>query len=369
MSQMRTIHHEQSLSSGGPDPLDLGSRIDAIDVCYGSVSRVVKSRIRSLDARPIEPWHTSNEDHNVRASTAWRMPLFIRLGVSAIAFCWLTVACVPTPVFVNQPIETRFSFLNFDTDAYVMLGLREHTIDGEPGEYVYTPLLSPGGVFRENFSAFLGTANPASFDARVLVYARVNGEIPIGLDNTEEVFPEPTAAGEVLDIPADSVQTLETYTIVNWDAPDGQARVKFAQCSLVDQVIRDSGRFPDEDAAWEIDGVQEDLAAITPNDPAPVEPITGRVVQANGAGVSGVLVLLHSRFRNTLDCSDPSREGDSGYSEVLDFAETDADGRFVLYRPAGIFELLFASDDFAFRPGVMDIETPLDDIHVLAEPL
>lgn len=291
------------------------------------------------------------------------------LGAAAVGICWLSLACVPIPTFVNPPVQTRLSFLNFDTEAYVMLGLREHVAEGEPRAYVYTPLLAPGGVYRASFDTMTGAPNPGSLDVRILVYARVNRDIPIGLDDAEEVFPEPTAAGEVIDIPAGSIQTLETYTIVNWDAPEGRTRVKFAQCSLVDQAIRDSGRFPNEDAAWEIDGVQPDLAEIAPNDLAPVEPITGRVVQASGAGASGVLVLLHARFRNALDCSNPSREGDAGYSEVLDFAETDAQGRFTLDRPAGVYELRFASDDYAFRPGIIHIETPLDDISVLAEPL
>jgi len=163
----------------------------------------------------------------------------------------------------------------------------------------------------------------------------------------------------------DNSQADKDYT----DAVEGPAGADVTYYNAVDQAIRDSGRFPNEDAAWEIDGVAPELGGIAPNALAPVEPITGRVVQANGAGVGGVLVLLHSRFRNSLDCSNPSREADAGYSEVFDFAESDAAGRFVLNRPAGIYQLVFASDGFAFRPEIINIETPLEDIQVLAEPL
>ncbi len=273
------------------------------------------------------------------------------------------------PVFVNQPVETRVGFLNFDTDAYLMFGIRESAEPGFETDYRYTPLLPPGGVVRENFSTLIDVANPSALDVQVFVYRRVNHDVPIGLDEGEEVEPVPMAAGEVFEIPAGSVQTLETFTIVNWNAPDGMARVKFAQCSMVDQVIRDAGLFESDDAAWEIEGADVALAETAPQPMAEVEPITGRVVLVDGSGVPDVLVLLHPRFRNTLECTNPTREGDAGYGDVIDFAETDADGYFTLNRPAGVYQLLFASDDHAFRPGIMEIETPLEDIRILAEPL
>ena len=284
--------------------------------------------------------------------------------------CLAAASCVPVdPSFVVLPIETRFSFLNFSTRYYAVLGIREHTDSGGPFEFRYSPLLAPGATIRSNFTEFTGSANPTSLDLRLLLYRRVNDDVPIGLDETEAVELAPIVAGEVFDVPAASVQTLETYTIVNWDAPAGVGRVKIAQCSLVDQAIRDSGRFANDDAAWEIVGVDPDLASVPPPALADDAPITGRVVLTDGTPLEGIGVLIRTQFRTSLDCADPGNDDDTGYSAPIAFTITDDAGAFQLDRPAGVYQVEFFSDDYAFRPGILRVETPLEDITVLAEPL
>lgn len=276
-------------------------------------------------------------------------------------------SCIPIgSSFTVLPIETRFSFLNFSTDMYATLGIREHST---AGAFTYTPLLAPGAVTRADFQTFTGTGMPDSIDLRLLLYRRVNDDVPIGLDETEAVEPAPIVAGEILDLPAGNVQVLETYTIVNWDAPRGVGRVKIAQCSLVDQAIRDAGLFPNDETVWEITGVDPNLAPWPTPALAETTPVTGRVALTDGTGVQGVGLLIRSRYRTRLDCSNPSNEADAGYGEPIAFTVTDASGAFSIERPAGVYQLEFFSDAYAFRPGILRVETPLDEITVLAEPL
>ena len=51
------------------------------------------------------------------------------------------------------------------------------------------------------------------------------------------------------------------------------------------------------------------------------------------------------------------------------FTETDDEGRFMLERPPGAYRVEFFSDDLTFRPAMIDVESPLDDILTVAEPL
>jgi len=279
-------------------------------------------------------------------------------------------SCAPSgPAFVAPPIETRFSFLNFSTQLYATLGIREHLEQEPAAAFTYTPLLAPGATTRVDFRTFTAAGCPASIDLRLLLYRRVNNDVPIGLDEGECVEPTPIVAGEILDLPAGNVQLLETYTIVNWEAPEGFGRVKIAQCSLIDEAIRGSGLFENPDAVWEITGVDPNLAAAPPTALAESAPIIGRVVLADGTGVQGVGVLVRTRFRVRLDCSDPANETDAGYGEPIAYTMTDACGAFGIDRPGGVYQLEFFSDEFAFRPGILRVETPLDEITVLAEPL
>jgi len=286
--------------------------------------------------------------------------------IRLLAVLTVSTCCVPGVQAPALPIETGFSIVNLSKTFYLTVGLREH---GSAAAYFVSPLLAPGGTSRIAFVDAIHAACPASVDLRVFLYRRVNQTTPIGADEAELVESTPAVAGEIENIPACSVETLETYTIVNWDAPDGTARVKIAQCSNVDAAIRTTGIFNNNDNVWEVNGVDARLLNSAVPDHAVVSPITGRVIKANGAGLGGVLVLVRSRFRTRLDCADPDNAADSGYSDPIAFTVSDETGAFSIDRPAGVYRLEFFSDDVAFRPGLMDIETPLDDITVLAEPL
>jgi hypothetical protein len=274
----------------------------------------------------------------------------------------LAALCVPAPA--PLPIETQVSFLNLSRTQYVVFGVRTHGAE----EFTYTPLLAPGATQRGRFIELVGERCPGSLDLRVLLYRRVQQDVPIGLDPGERVESAPIAAGQLDDVPACALETLETYTIVNWDAPDGTARVKIAQCSNIDAALQGSGRLG-ASGAWEVNGVDAALASIVPQSLAEISPIAGRVTLSDGRGVPGVVVLVRTRHRSALDCLMPDDPGVSGYSEPILFATTDADGRFSIERPVGVYRLEFFSDTVAFRPGQLDIETPRQDISVLAEGL
>jgi len=303
---------------------------------------------------------TARTRHGLGCSCHWLTGIACSLA--------LAVCCVPVQTsFVGLPVETQFAFTNFSATMYAVLGVREHS--SSPGAFAYTPLLPPGGTLRTDFFSFVGSRCPAAFDLQLLLYRRINQDQPIGMDPGEAVDSVPTVAAQVDDVPACSVQALETYTIVNWEAAEGTARVKIAQCSAVDEAIGISDLFPNADVVWELAGVEPGLALMSPPALAPMSPVTGRVVEADGKGVPGVVVLLRSRFRTRLDCANPDNPADAGYGDPLAFAVTDQSGRFQIDRPAGVYRLEFFSDEFAFRPGLLDIETPLDEITTLAEPL
>jgi hypothetical protein len=274
------------------------------------------------------------------------------------------LGCAPT--FSDLPIETSFAFTNFSIEQYAVLGVRDHANAG--GGFYLTPLLPPGATPRIRFLDSLGASCPDALDLRIWTFRRVNGDLPIGLDPGEAVASVPLASGEVLDIPACATQVLETYTIVNWEAPEGTARVKIAQGTELDQIIRDSGRFPNVDAAWEASGVDPALPIPPLTPPAP-EPISGSVTLANGAGVEGVGVLIRTRFRVRLDDADPANDPDVGLSPPIAFVITEAQGRFEFERPAGAYIVEFFSDDFLFRPAEILLETPSETVISIAEPV
>ena len=67
----------------------------------------------------------------------------------------------------------------------------------------------------------------------------------------------------------------------------------------------------------------------------------------------------------------PPADPDEGrvFSDPIAFAVTDASGAFVLDRPPGIYRIEVFSDDFSFRPSAMTLESPIQGITIVAEPL
>lgn len=265
---------------------------------------------------------------------------------------------------LTLPVETRFAFTNLSTEAYAALAMRARG----GSDYVTLPLLPPGGTCRGDFAEVLGDACPGSLDFRLLLYRRTNNLVPIGLDPGEAVESMPVVAGEVLGVPGCDVEPVEVYTIVNWEAPEGMTRVKFAQDTPVDTRIRQWGLFPDLDAAWTIVGVDPALARLPPPSLAASAPIAGRVVGRDGQGVENIGVLLRTRWRTRLDDEDAGNDPDSGYSDPIAVTKTDAAGRFRLDRPAGVYRVEVFQDGYLFRPDVMDVETPLSEMVFVAEP-
>ncbi len=235
-------------------------------------------------------------------------------------------------------------------------------------DYAATPLLPPGATHRVRFLDLLGDPCPRRVDLRVFLFERVNSDLPIGSDPGEQVVADPHASAEMLGVPACDTQVVETYTIVNWDAPLGQARVKLAQDTQIDSAIRASGIFPNVDAAWEVTGVD---ALLAPPDPiaAPNLPIAGEVIALDGSPLPGIGVLIRTRFRLRLDDGTASNDPDAGFGEPIAVTATDAIGEFAFARPAGAYRVELFSDNFAFRPAIIDLETPSERIIVIAEPL
>jgi hypothetical protein len=267
------------------------------------------------------------------------------------------------------PIETGFGFTNLSRTQYAALGIRQHAASGaEQTAFHLTALLPPGATTRVRFLEALGEACPDALDFRIFIYLRTNRDVPIGLDPGEQVDPEPVAAGEVLGVPACSVQPLETYTIVNWDAPAGEARVKFAQATPVETAIRSAGLFPNADAVWESQGADPDLARTAPPALADPAPIAGHVLSPTGAPWEGVVVVLRTRFRVRADDGDPANDPDSGFGEPIDFVLTDANGAFQFDRPPGAYRVEVFSDDLVFQPASVDVEVPQSSLVFIAEP-
>lgn len=288
--------------------------------------------------------------------------------VTAFARVILLVLCFGAscaPPIASPDIETQVSFLNLSKTQYVVFGIRAH---GDAGDFVYSSLLAPGGIERSRFTTLIGDRCPGSIDLRVLHYRRVHRDVPIGLDPGETLEPTPIAAAEWYALPACDVESLETYTIVNWDAPEGTARVKVAQCSSVDQALQASGRVS-ASGALEATGVAAGLETITPPPHPLPAPLAGRVTLADGTGVPDVIVLVRTRYRTALDCANAADPATGGYSDPIVFVTTDAQGHFTIPRPAGTYRLEFYSDAVAFRPGLLEVETPRAEISVLAEPL
>lgn len=270
---------------------------------------------------------------------------------------------------IGLPVETQFHVLNFSRQYYVTARLREHVAEGEPKAYGSIPLLAPGVTERSRFLDVVGNGCPESLDLQILLYRRVNADMPIGLDEGEVVESTPVVAGEILDLPACNIQALETYTIVSWDAPEGTARVKLAQETEVDAEIRRRGIFAEPDAAWEITGVDPVLADLPPPPLADSESIAGQVALADGTGVEGIGVLIRTQFRVRLTDEDSDNDPDVGFGDPIIFTNTAADGRFTFSRPPGAYQVEFFADDFLLRPDSVILESPVQVITIVAEPI
>ncbi len=293
-------------------------------------------------------------------------PAFHTFLVTTMALLLSSCGLEP-PAFVGLPIETRFAFTNFSLEFYATLGVREHS--DTPAAFRQVPLLPPGATFRGTFLDFTGSGCPSSLDLQLLIYRRANDEVPIGLDETEAVEAAPVIAGEVFDVPACGVQAVETYTIINWETEDGVARVKIAQDTAIEDEIRNSGIFDGIDATWEVTGVDPAIADVVPPAPAAIAPFGGTVMLAGGTGVEGIGVLLRTRFRVRLGDGDDDNDPDAGFGAPIAFTTTDANGAFSFDRPPGAYEVEFFSDEFAFRPDAIIVESPIEVIAVVAEPL
>ena len=288
--------------------------------------------------------------------------------VLTVAAAAITPAVLPGcgASFVERPIETSMSFTNLSTRFYAALQIRSHSASG--AAYFKTALLPPGATQRERFLDAFGEPCPDSLDLRLFLYRRINGDVPIGLDADEAVDPAPAAAAEIPDVPACRVATVETYTIVLWDADDGVGRVKLAQDTPIDAAIRRLDLFPNADSVWEFHGVAAELAGEPLPPAAPRLPIAGRVLDTDGVGVENVGVLSRARFRVRLDDNDPANDPDVGFGEPIAVTDTDTSGHFSLSRPGGAYRVEVFADGLLFRPAFVDVETPLEEVTFLAEP-
>ncbi|MDM8007115.1 MAG: hypothetical protein QUV05_13335 [Phycisphaerae bacterium] len=265
--------------------------------------------------------------------------------------------------------------MNLSTRFYAAFEIRAHDGDGASQPFVSTELLAPGAVFRVDCAELIGQQCPASLDVRVLLYRRVLDDqdppVPIGMDEAEAVEPQPVAADEFLDVPGPCAvfPPVGTYTIVNWDTDAGRARVKFAQESQVDALISRQNVFGNEEAVWDFTGVREDLASTAPPPLMESAALAGRVTLVDGTGVAGVGVLLRTRYRVRIDDNDPGNDPDAGYGDPIDYRFTDESGYFQFERPPGVYQSEFFSDEYAFAPATVEVETPLSTVGVLADPL
>jgi hypothetical protein len=293
----------------------------------------------------------------------WAFPLFALMVPSCL------------PIGDDFSVSTEFAFINFSKRYYAALAIRSTEQDGSETSFQVTPLLPPGAVLRDDFSAYAERACPASLDFQLMLYQRINDSdtdfLPIGLDDEESVQQVPVVAGEISAIPGPcgAASPIGVYTIVNWDADPGWARVKIAQDSSVDAWLEAAGRFDNTDGTWDIQGVDVDLANTPPPDLLESQPIAGQIMLSDGMGVANVGVLLRTRFRVRLDDTDPSNNPDSGYGDPIAYAVTDNQGRFEFQRPPGSYQIEAFSDDYEFAPYVIDVESPQDSITILARPL
>ncbi len=277
----------------------------------------------------------------------------------------LCLSCGTTPSIV-LPVETEFLIVNTSSRWYVTMGLRPDTASEGSAFDFQSKLIAPGALLRERFiNIFPETGGcPNRFDIRVHLYKRLNEDLPIGLDDMEEVAPTPVASAELLDILACEVVVASSYTIVLRDSEEGEGILKFAQ---------------------ELDGEQD--GTFTGNTLEPLNPLpdllenaslSGRVVMADGTGLEGVGVLLRTRVRrgdNDPACCNINSGGPTDvedataccYDAPIAIVTTDAAGNFSFDRPPGAYWVEVFADDLLFRPVAVTVESPIDNITFIAE--
>ncbi len=279
------------------------------------------------------------------------------------------------------PVETEFFLLNLTRDRFLTVALRDNDASGsgDARAFVQSPLIPPGAVLRQRFlDLFPETGGcPDRLDVRAHVY-ELNapdaqpGSIPIGGDpcvdnppDVSDVDPVAVASAEFLGVPACELIVLSTYTIVLRETEDVSGELVFAQG--VPGLPGPVRRLTQPELA--------DLTALPPMLPA--EPLTGRVLTQDGQPVGGIGVLLRTRFRITGNdegkCPDADVcLGDEPvglcYSGPVALCRTANDGRFEFIRPPGAYRVEVFQDGFQFRPCSVIVESPLDNITIIAEP-
>lgn len=258
----------------------------------------------------------------------------------------------------NVPIETEFLAANLSRRWYAVLQVRPAGGFASPDfEYATTPLIPPGGVFRQRFLELLpGTSGcPDGLTMRVFLYKRVNEQLPIGLDPGEAVQATPVASVEISDIAACAEVVASSFSAIIRDTEEGSGVIAFAQSTSAENVVSFSGVGPA--------GLAPVPALLAPS------PLSGRVTSPTGAPEAGVGVLLRTRFRVGDDDAAicPNEPVGVCFSDPIDFAVTDGDGRFSFERPPGAYMVEAFADTLQFRPAAILVETPIDNLAFIAE--
>jgi hypothetical protein len=274
-------------------------------------------------------------------------------------------SCSPQQLVL--PIETEFSLLNLSRDWYATIALRPTSPAGaSEAEYVQSPLLPPGAVFRRRFlELFPQTGGcPDFIDLRVHLYKRVNADVPIGLDPGEAVVPQAIASGEAVGVNAcgGDEPPSATYTIVLRDSAEGTIILRIAQGTGREVGLEFSGA-----EAPELDQIPPLLDAAS---------LDVSVLTSDGRPLAGVGVLLRTRVRPDVDpppacCSvgpsDPNEATQCCWGAPVAIGVTDDAGAFEFERPPGAYLVEAFADGLLFRPPLVVIESPLDNVTFIAE--
>lgn len=293
------------------------------------------------------------------------------------------LSCTVDLPFVQSsvlPVETEFFLLNLTRNRFLTVALRDNDASGsgDTRDFVQSPLIPPGAVLRQRFlDLFPATGGcPDRVDVRAHLYQLKNehalpGSIPIDgvpcVDNPpveSDVDPVAVASAEFSGVPACELIVLSTYTIVLRETEDVFGELVFAQG--VPGLPAPVRRLTQPELA--------DLATLPPM--LPDEPLSGQVITEHGQPVGGIGVLLRTRFRITEDDTDicPNADiclGDEPagfcYSGPVALCRTTDDGRFEFNRPPGAYRVEVFQDGFQFRPCSVIVETPLNNITIIAE--
>ena len=275
------------------------------------------------------------------------------------------------------PVEREYDLLNITGRWYAVFHMKPSAVESWScgTTAVCTDLLPPGagvrGRFFDDFPETLGC--PRSLDFRIWLFKRVNDGVPIGEDPGEEVMPEPVARGEFKNINACSNDPfIRVFNAVLRESEEGAGVVDFSTVYpppkfLNDNMLPEPSPLPDR---------------------ARAEPLEGHVLDPHGQPIAGIGLLLRTRVRLNLDgtnlppcCSDgpsPPQPFSSlsdqelhncCVTEPIDVAVTDAEGYFEFDRPEGVYLIEPFGNDYEFRPVGVVVDTPIDNILIIAEPL